>query len=153
MVRADGTGMIFLWNKSKQPTKVLRALLKVVAKRIKYRKPIFIRVVDAKWGHDGEAHQHLIFHRMDLLAPPAVSPKRFLRVLLHEWGHIKDYDFDPERSIMPWSCQTEQFQLTGEQGLWADRPEEKRANLHTDLWYPLLVDDPEIKSLLEKLDG
>lgn len=143
--------MIFLWNTSKQSSKVLRTLFKAVAKRIKYRKPIFIKVTDKDWGQLGEAHQHLVFHRINFLAPPAVSPKKFLQVILHEFGHVKDYDFDPARSIVPWSCQTELFQRTGDRGPWADRPEEKRANLHMDLWYPLLVADEEIKGLLEKL--
>lgn len=146
--------MVILTNTSKYPTKLLKKLVRLVAKRIGYWKPVFVRIMDViPSGAAGEAHQGIIFHTIDMQVPYVhlETPHTFLRNLLHEFGHLKDYDYDRNRSKMGWSCQTLRYELTKDRGNWADRPEEKRAILHSDL-YGFLHSDNQICALLEQFD-
>lgn len=135
--------MIILWNRSKAKTKYLRALLKEVARRIGYSWPVIIIVkTQIREGLDGEAHQMLCFpwfHHIDLRLCPEVNIRKFLGNIIHEFRHVMDYDHDPERTKMEWSCQTGLAKKTGDRGPWHERPEEIRAMEYEADWVPGLL--------------
>lgn len=151
--------MVILTNSTKYPTALLKKLVKLVAKRIGYWKPVLVRakefIIDSDGKHAaGQAQQGSWgIHAIDIEVPhvSTETPQTFLRNLLHEFGHLKDYDYDRNRSKMAWSCQTEEYRKNKNRGEWADRPEEKRAILHSDL-YKFLHHDNQICGLLEQFD-
>lgn len=97
-----------------------------------YKKPLIVRVHDNLTGQAGEAHQGPAMHTIELEAPFAhtESVVSFARNFFHELGHVRDYDYDPERSTLKWTPTKDRERIA-----WKDRPEEIRAIMFADWHY------------------
>jgi len=146
---------IKLYNKTRCPDKILRAIVTAAGQRIGCDTNIVVKVTQGQClGGSGRALHgfpylwHLTRKRqkdsardrvvstrggwIELVLPgthPAwdvlLQAEKWYELCLHEWGHVKDFQTD----FMPgreWSRRGE----SGRRPNWEDRPEEKRACMY-----------------------